>query len=229
MANEFTLEVKKREISKKSDMKKSRNEGHVPGIYYSHDSKDSIPFYITKTTLRNAYKSGARIFNINVGNKKRTVIFKSVQYHPVTDQVLHVDLYGVKMDQAVTVNVEIRLIGSAKGILEGGILVQGLNELEIDCLPLDIPEFIEIDVSELNIGDSLRVENLNLDKKFIVKTNLEQILASVTHPMKEEEPSVSDEETDEEFIDEDGTETAEGSSETGDDSSESKNTNDSKE
>ena len=228
MGNEFTLEVIKREISKKSDIKKSRNEGHVPGIYYSHDSKDSIPFYITKTTLRDAYKSGARIFNINVGNKKRTVIFKTVQYHPVSDQVLHVDLYGVKMDQAVTVNVELRIIGSAKGILEGGILVQGLGELEIDCLPLDIPEFLEIDVSELNIGDSLRVEDLQLDEKFIIKTNLEQILASVTHPMKEEEPVVSDEESDEDFMDEEGTD-EEAGGEASEGSAESKNTDETKE
>ena len=229
MGNEFTLEVIKRELSKKRDMKKSRNEGHVPGIYYSHDSKDSIPFYITKTTLRDAYKSGARIFNINVGNKKRTVIFKTVQYHPVSDQVLHVDLYGVKMDQAVTVNVELKIIGSAKGILEGGILVQGLSELEIDCLPLDIPEFLEVDVSELNIGDSLRVEDLQLDEKFIIKTNLEQILASVTHPMKEEEPVVSDEEGDEEFMDEEGADADEGSGEASEGSAESKNTDETKE
>jgi len=221
MANEFNLEVIKREQSKKSDVKKSRNDGHVPGIYYSHNSKNSVPFYITKTTLREAYKSGARIFNINVGNKKRTVIFKSVQYHPVTDQVLHVDLFGVKMDQVVTVNVELKLMGSAKGILEGGILVQGLNEIEIDCLPMDIPEFLEIDVSELNIGDSLRVENLQVGEKLAIKSNSDQVVASVTHPMKEEEPVVIEGEGDEEFMDE-GEETSEDSGEKTEESSESK-------
>lgn len=203
MANEFNLEVVKRDRTKKSTMKQMRKDGHVPGVYYSHDSKNSASFYITRHTLKEAYKSGARIFNINVGSKKRTVIFKSVQYHPVTDQVVHVDLFGVKMDQVVTVNVELKLTGSAKGIIEGGILVQGLNELEIDCLPMDIPEFLEVDISELNIGDSIRVENLQLGDKISIKTNADQIIASVTHPMKEEEaPSTTEE--DDGFMDETG-------------------------
>ena len=116
MANEFNLELTKREISNKGALKKLRKDGKVPGIYYSHDSKASIPFYIEKIMLREAYKSGARIFNITVGSKKRTVIFKAVDYHPVTDEVIHVDLYGVKMDQAVSVNVQFNLIG------DGGVL-----------------------------------------------------------------------------------------------------------
>ena len=206
MANEFTLEVTKRDSVSKNEIKQMRKEGKVPGIYYSHDSKNSIPFYIERQVLRQAYKSGARIFNINVGSKKRTVIFKSVDYHPVTDQVLHIDLYGVKMDQAVTISVELKLTGSAQGVVEGGILVQGLNELEIDCLPMDIPEFLEVDISNLNLGDSLRVADLQLDEKFAIKSSEEQIIASVTHPMKEVETTGSTEEEGE-FLDESGTST----------------------
>ena len=206
MANEFTLEVTKRDSVSKNEIKQMRKEGKVPGIYYSHDSKNSIPFYIERQVLRQAYKSGARIFNINVGSKKRTVIFKSVDYHPVTDQVLHVDLYGVKMDQAVTISVELKLTGSAQGVVEGGILVQGLSELEIDCLPMDIPEFLEVDISNLNLGDSLRVADLQLDEKFAIKSSEDQIIASVTHPMKEVETTDSTEEEGE-FLDESGTST----------------------
>ena len=214
MANEFTLEVTKRDSVSKNEIKQMRKEGKVPGIYYSHDSKNSIPFYIERQVLRQAYKSGARIFNINVGSKKRTVIFKSVDYHPVTDQVLHVDLYGVKMDQAVTISVELKLTGSAQGVVEGGILVQGLSELEIDCLPMDIPEFLEVDISNLNLGDSLRVADLQLDEKFAIKSSEDQIIASVTHPMKEVETKDSTEEEGE-FLDESGasTESESGSSE----------------
>ena len=65
-------------------------------------------------------------------------MFKSVQYHPVTDEILHIDLYGIKMDQVVTVSIPLVIEGSAKGVVEGGILVQNLNEVEIDCLPSDI-------------------------------------------------------------------------------------------
>tara|TARA_Y100000996_G_scaffold413803_1_gene402913 strand:+ start:166 stop:849 length:684 start_codon:yes stop_codon:yes gene_type:complete len=225
MTNEFTLEVTKRDSVSKNAIKQMRKDGKVPGIYYSHDSKNSIPFYIERQVLRQAYKSGARIFSINVGNKKRTVIFKSVDYHPVTDQVLHIDLYGVKMDQAVTISVELKLTGSAKGVVEGGILVQGLNELEIDCLPMDIPEFLEADISNLNLGDSLRVANLQLDEKFDIKSSEDQIIASVTHPMKEEKATDSTEEEGE-FLDESGasTESESGASEGSGDAENNKTT-----
>ena len=201
MANEFNLEVTKRDLTNKGALKQLRKNGKVPGIYYSHDSKASVPFYIEKTMLREAYKSGARIFNINVGTKKRTVIFKDVDYHPVTDEVIHVDLYGVKMDQAVSVSVQINLIGDAAGIKEGGILVQGQNEIEIECLPMDIPEFIEVDISELEMGDVTRVEDLKLDSKLTIKTVADQIIASVTHPVTEVE-AAAPEEGEEGFMDE---------------------------
>tara|TARA_B100001750_G_C15393355_1_gene538650 strand:+ start:290 stop:979 length:690 start_codon:yes stop_codon:yes gene_type:complete len=224
MANEFSLEVSKREISNKGNIKSIRREDKVPGIFYSHDSKSSIPFSIERKTLKEAHQSGARIFNITVGGKKRTVIFKSVQYHPITDQAIHVDLYGVKMDQMVAVNVELKLIGSAIGITEGGILVPGLNELSIECLPMNIPEFLEVDVSNLELGNSFRVENLTLDDTINILSSPDQIIASVTHPMKEEEPQVvEDEEMDEEFMEEEGEEKKEGSDEKSESSDDEKN------
>ena len=202
MANEFNLELTKRNLGNKGALKKLRKENKVPGIYYSHDSKASVPFYIERKILREAHKSGARIFNITVGSKKRTVIFKAVDYHPVTDEVIHVDLYGVKMDQAVAVNVALHLIGTAAGTVEGGILVAGLSEIEIECLPLSIPENIEVDISHLAIGDVLRVEDLIVNDEITIKSSTDQIIASVTHPMKEEEIVVEDEEGDEEFMEE---------------------------
>ena len=134
-----------------------------------------------------AQKAETQIFNITVANKKRNVLFKSVQYHPVTDEIMHVDLYGIKMDQVVSVSVLIHLHGTAKGVVEGGIVVQALNELEIECLPMDIPKSIDVDISELEIGDSMKVENIELDDKVTIKSNAEQIIVSITQAMKEEE------------------------------------------
>ena len=99
MSNEIILNVNKREVVKKGQRKRLRKEGKIPGIYYSHDSRESIPFYIEINELIRAQKSEERIFDINVGSKKRSVLFKSVQYHPVTDEIIHIDLYGIKMDQ----------------------------------------------------------------------------------------------------------------------------------
>ena len=198
MGNEFNLTVNKRELSNKGGRKQLRKSGKIPGVFYSHDSKKSTLFYINIADLKDAQKSGSRVFNINVGNKKRTVLFKSVQYHPITDEVIHVDLYGIKMDQTVVVNILVKLLGTAKGVQEeGGILVQGLNELEVECLPMDIPESVEVDISHLALGESFRVEDLDEIEKITVKSSPDQILASVTQMMKEEEVVVVEEELEE--------------------------------
>ena len=200
MAQEFKLDIFKRDALSKSSVKALRSENSIPGIFYSYNSTESIPFYITNDTLSQARKSGARIFNINVGDKKQTVIFKSIQYHPVTDQIMHIDLYGVDMEQEVTVKVQLILIGSAAGVInEGGVLVQSLNEIEINCLPADIPENIEIDISSLNLGESLRAGDVNLGEKFSLSTDEMQTIASVTQAMKEEVKT----EVDEEVVDSD--------------------------
>lgn len=188
MAQEFKLDIYKRDDLTNSALKTLRAEGNIPGIFYSYDSKKSIPFYINQVTLNKAKKSGARIFNIAVGNTKQNVIFKSVQYHPVNDKIIHIDLYGVNMNKAVSVKVQLVLTGTAIGVsADGGVLVQSLNEIDIECLPGDIPENIEVDISELSLGDSLRAENLNLGEKFTLNTEVDQVIASVTQAMKEEE------------------------------------------
>ena len=92
------------------------------------------------------------------------------------------------MNKAVSVKVQLALVGTAVGVsADGGVLVQSLNEIDIECLPGDIPENIEVDISELALGDTLRAENLILDEKFTLNTENEQVIASVTQAMKEEE------------------------------------------
>ena len=101
MANEHKVEVNKREITDKKRLKDLRREGKIPGVYYSATSNNSAPIFITMTEFNKAVKSGARIFNISVGGNKQNVLFKSIQYHPVTDQVLHIDLYGINMTKPI--------------------------------------------------------------------------------------------------------------------------------
>ena len=140
MANEHKIEINKRDDTSKKGIKHLRREGNIPGIYYSSTSKASTLFYVTQGEYQNAVKSGARIFNIFVDGKKQNVLFKSVQYHPVTDRVMHIDLYGVKMDEAVTVKVPVQLIGDPLGVKEeGGVLNQAFSEIEIQVL-----DFIEM-------------------------------------------------------------------------------------
>jgi len=204
MANEHKIEINKRDDITPQGLKQLRRMGNIPGIYYSPTSKNSIPIFITQNNYHDAIKSGARIFNIIVDNKKQNVLFKAVQYHPVTEEVLHLDLYGIRMDQAITIKVTLQLTGDAVGVKdEGGILNQPLNEIEIQCLPADIPDFFELDISNLSIGDSLNAYDIELDEKFTLVTSEDAVAVSVTQPMKEVEPEIEIDE-DETFLDEDG-------------------------
>jgi len=204
MANEHKIDINKRELSGKQGIKQIRREGNIPGVYYSPNSESSIPIVISKAELNTAIKSGARIFNISVGDKKQNVLFKSVQYHPVTDQILHIDLYGIRMDRPVNIKVAVSLIGDPIGVIEGGgVLNQAASEIEVICLPGDIPDFFEADISNLNLGESLNAGSIELSDKFTLVTPEDSALASVTMPMKEAEPEIA-EEGDEEFMDEEG-------------------------
>ena len=213
MANEYKVEVNKREITDKKSLKDLRREGKIPGVYYSAKSNSGAPIFITMNEFNKAVKSGARIFNISVGGNKQNVLFKSVQYHPVTDQVLHIDLYGINMSKPINIKIPIKLIGTPIGVSEeGGVLNQPTNEIEIQCLPADIPEFIESDITEVALGSSLNIGSIELDEKFLLVTPEDTVLVSVTHAMKEVDTTTTSEE-DELFMDEEG-EGKDGSSDT---------------
>jgi len=204
MANEHKIDINKRANTGKKAVKQLRKDNNIPGVYYSPSSKESVTFYISQGEYHDAVKSGGRIFNINVEGKKQTVLFKSIQYHPVTEKVLHIDLYGIKMDKPINIKIPVQLTGSPIGVMEeGGVLNQASNEIEIQCLPANIPEFVETDISELNLGDSINVGSIDLDENITLVTSEDTVLASVTHAMKEIEPVVEVDE-DELFLDEDG-------------------------
>ena len=204
MVNEHKININKRDNTGKKSAKQLRREGNIPGVYYSSTSQNSTSIFISQHEYQKAVKSGARIFNISVGENKQTVLFKSVQHHPVTEQVLHVDLYGIRMDKPINIKIPVKLTGDAIGVTdEGGVLNQASNEIEIQCLPAHIPEFVETDISELNLGDSISVGIIELDEKFTLITPEDTVLASVTHAMKEIEPVVEVDE-DEVFLDEEG-------------------------
>ena len=185
---DYKIEVQKRELSdKKSFIKSLRQNKIIPGIYYSHNSKESIPFSVSVSVLREALKSDAKVYQINVGNKLRDVIIKSIQYHPISDMPLHIDLYGVDMDTKVVVKVPISIIGQAVGIKEGGVLNQNMTELDIECLPSNIPQNIEVDISNLSLGDAIRIENITISDQLTFIGDSDMLIASIVAPAKQEE------------------------------------------
>ena len=182
MADAYKIEVHKRDEMRSRDVRNLRKEGKIPGVYYSSDSKSSIPFYMIDSDLLSAFKSGARLYQVSVGGKLRNVIFKEVQYHPVTDAIIHIDLYGVSLKKNIDIKVPLHLIGTAIGVsVDGGHLTQSLNDLDINCLPTNIPEFIEVDVSEICINESLFVKDITAPKEVEITTSADLVIASITH------------------------------------------------
>jgi large subunit ribosomal protein L25 len=129
-----------------------------------------------------------------------TAMLKEIQVDPVKQTILHVDLYEISMDKKIQVEVPITLTGTAMGVSEGGILQQVSRTLEISCLPNNIPDAFELDVTDLNIGDSLHVSDLKIPQDVEVLVEEELTVATVVPPTKVEEiePEIPEEEEEEE-------------------------------
>ena len=172
--------------------KNLRNNNKIPGVYYSFDSNNLL-FQIDESEIKKVIQSKANIFIVNVGGKDQNVIFKSVQYHPVTEKIIHIDLYGVDMNKAIAIKIPITFIGTAIGVQsQGGVLITSLNELEILCLPSDIPDSISVDVSELELGENIQAGSIELDENNELLTPEDNTIVSITHAAKEEEPIVEE-------------------------------------
>lgn len=184
---EKILKAKKREISTKGAINQLRKDGFVPGIFYSK-GKDQITFAVEEIVLNKyVFTSKTNILQLTFeGEEGIGCIIKDIQFDPVTDKVVHIDLLGVTLGQILQLDVPIRFVGSAIGVKEGGILQEQLHKLEVECLPRHIPEHLEIDVTELNIGDSINVRDLEFENVTILNSANANVV-SVVAPKSEEE------------------------------------------
>ena len=185
--DKVVLEAKKRTKIDKASRSALRKEGRVPAIYYSKHH-DPLPIDISERSLHPlVFTSKTHLISLTVdGHEDLDCIIKDVQFDPVTEKIVHIDLLGLKKGEKIQIEVPVQLMGTPIGIKEGGILQHTLHKLEVECLPVDIPEHIEIDVTNLKLGDSIHIKDIKLDKLDIL--NLEDsIIASVTHPKVEKE------------------------------------------
>jgi len=194
MANEFKLEIEKRDGLGKKAVKALRAEGKIPGVFYTAQM-DAAPFFIERRHLHDALQSQSHVYAVSVGGKKLYAILKEIQYHPVTDEILHLDLYGVSLADKITLSVPIILEGESVGVSEGGIMSQSLMELEIQCLATAVPEAIRIDVTKLEMNEARHVDDLELVEGIEVLTPEDTTIVSVTTPKEEVlEPEIPTEE-----------------------------------
>jgi len=181
-----------REKLGKEVTKKLRKEGFVPAVIYGRDTNLSVQVpHKGLMTLKSIHFSESTIIEMVVGNDKKQdtfpVIIKDIQYHPLTDEVIHLDFLRVSLEEKITVHIPIVFKGEAKGAKEGGTLEQLLWELEVESLPMDIPEKVEIDVSALEIGDSLHVSDVTIAGNVDIITPAEDAIVTISVKKEEEE------------------------------------------
>jgi len=197
----FDLKAFHRNTFGKNSARALRRQGLIPAVLYG-PKRESMPLTVSPFELDKVYKeSGTErvILNLiikNGGTQDVTAMVKELQTSPVTDQYLHVDFYEISLDQEITVSVLVEVTGKSKGVERGGFLQVVRHELEISCLPADMPDKIEVDVTNLDIGDSIHVEDIELGDKIRLLTDTHLTVVTVVAPKVEEE-AVSEEEAEE--------------------------------
>lgn len=190
------LTVKRREGIGKQLAKRLRRAGAVPAILYG-GVKPELVTVDPKVVLRmiHGHERSTQLLSLKFEGESgasRLAIIRDLQFDPVDERLMHVDLQEVSADRAITVRVAIHPVGEPAGVREQkGILSLALHELEVSCLPTQIPEHIEADVSALFIGDVLTVANLTAPEGVRIVNDPGQAVATVSPPMAEEEPAVA--------------------------------------
>ena len=183
-----------------SAARRARLQNKVPAVVY-HSGIEAIPLSVDKTSLNKALRTGQMIFEVNVEDKNQFVLVKEIQYHPVTDEIIHIDFQKVKEDEKISLEVAVRSSGEAQGVKLGGLLVQMLNSVTIKCKPAEIPEFLEIDVTDMEMNTNLFVRDITLPTDVEMLTADDIAVVSVQEPKEEKEEEVV-EETESEEADE---------------------------
>jgi len=195
------LEVKERESSGSRDSRRLRKTGMIPGVLYGQGHRPH-PIYVSERELRRVLTGPAglhAILDVVLEGQKsaHSSILKDYQVDPIRGKIDHFDLQEVRLDQPIQTSVVVELVGESVGAKAGGVLSQVTREVRIEALPLEIPERLELDVTAMEIGDSLRLSDLSAPESVTLLDDLETVLATVTVPTRVEEPEEVAEEVEE--------------------------------
>lgn len=190
-----TLQAEIREVSGKGGARKLRSTGLVPAIIYGNEVAETIHIAIDSKVLIHSvrpHEAHNFIVDLEVEKKVYSTIIAEIQQDPVNDEPLHVDFYRISMDKPIHTTIPINLIGSSPGVKEGGMLEHTLREMSISCLPGNLPDFIEVDVSNLNLDESIHVSDLQLPTGVEFLTEEHDTVVHVRRPrlITEEEAAV---------------------------------------
>ena len=183
----YKLDVTSRQEIRSKAVKALRKKGMIPGVLY-FSGEENVNISVEKSVLFHAMQSGQRIFEIDQDGESQYTMIKQLQYHPVTDEVIHIDLMRVRRSEKITIYVPLVLVGDSIGVKEGGVLSQSLNQIEISCFPTDVPEQIELNIEDLELNSAKSVADLEIDIEDVdIVTDPSLNIVSITPPASEEE------------------------------------------
>lgn len=186
---EVKLPAERRTEVGKGAARRTRAAGRVPGIVYGK-GMEPVAVDVSRRELVTAFHSDAgmnTLLDIELEGKTTLALARELQRDPIKGTLLHVDFVKIDAKEAVEVEVPVHMIGEAPGQKEGGVLENPLFQLHVRCLPLEVPESIEVDISSLNIGDALRVQDITTDDKFEILNDPEAAVVAIAAPVSEEE------------------------------------------
>ncbi|MDR3610987.1 MAG: 50S ribosomal protein L25 [Ignavibacteriaceae bacterium] len=186
------LKATERKTITKPALNKVRGNKRVPGTFYFKNSKPISIDVLEKELNPLVFTAETHLISLMVeGYDEHDCIIKDVQFDPVNDRVVHFDLLGLVKGEMFQLEVPIRYHGSAIGIKEGGILQQVLHKIEIECLPKNIPQHLDVDVTDIKLGAAIHAGDLNFENITIL-TPADAVVVTVTHPKVEKEPVVEE-------------------------------------
>jgi large subunit ribosomal protein L25 len=185
------LAVERRETKGKNAARRTRSGGKIPAVVYGA-GKDTVPINVSLRALSDAFRGGAgenAIFLLKLAGSDQTrhAMIKDMQRDPLSRRLLHLDFVRVLMDTKIRVQVPVEIVGVAKGVkVDAGILDFVTREIEIECLPGNIPDHLPVDVTELSIGDALRVSDVKAPEGVEILEDPERVVLHIAHPAHEE-------------------------------------------
>src|SRR5438128_865180 len=197
MAKQVKLKAEPRSATGRSAARRLKARGIVPAVVYGGKEKSQpLQLSIRDINAMLSHASGENILvelEIDGEKSKRTALVQEIQHSPLGGDVLHIDFHAVSMDQTIQADVPLEALGVANGVKNfGGLLEQNLRSLTIECLPRDLPDRINVDVSALNIGDSIHVRDIKLPAGVVAKVQPDLTAFSVVAPVVEAEPVVAE-------------------------------------
>jgi large subunit ribosomal protein L25 len=195
------LTVQARESRGSAASRRLRAQGLIPGVLYGGGG-EAHPFSIEERELRRVLTGDHGLHAIldvvlDGSQKAHHAVLKEYQLDPTRPRLLHVDLQEVRLDQVIHTQVVVEIVGESEGVKEGGVLSQINREVNVEALPMEVPDRLELDVSRMVIGDALRLTDLRVPEGVKLLDDPETVLVTVTPPTKIEEPEVEEEELEE--------------------------------